>query len=126
MGKDTGVSGQDKKAIEEITEGLDLPDFDLAEVPLSREFLIELFAVQALEYMKSLALAPYNIAANRAVHNSDEVTKIVIGESIAREALRRIKKDYPEAISLSAELAVYEARRGRESRNMKPVEQREK
>ena len=100
-------------------EGLNLPDFDLSEVTLPHQFLVELMGSQALQNIKTLLVTRYNIAANKAAHNDPEVKRLTLLEVSAREALRRIKRDYPEAIALATDLAtdeVVQARQIREGR----------
>ena len=104
------------KEIEEITEDLDLPEFDLEEVTLPKVFIVELMANQALQHIKTMLVTRYEIAANKGAHNDARVKELTLAEVAARDALRHIKRDYPEAIVLASELAEQEARQARATR----------
>lgn len=92
----------------------ELEPFDLDELPLPRDYYIEVMAREALGHAKTIEVCRMNISANKAVHNDARVKELTDAELSSRLTLSKIKKEYPEALKRVAALAQVEADRGKQ------------
>lgn len=90
-----------------------LEPFDLTELTLPRDYLIEVMAREALGAARTIQVVRMNITANKAVHNDAEVKRLADLEMAARLVLSKIKKEYPESLKRVAPLARVEADKGK-------------
>lgn len=108
-------------ALKTVTEELDsllteeeLEPFDTSELPLPRDYYIEVMAREAFGHAKQIQLCRMNIAANKAVGNAAKVKELVDAELVSRLVLSKIKKEYPESLKRVAALAQLEAARAKQ------------
>ncbi len=105
----------DETVDEMIEDGID--PIDLADIGLDRNTVVEYQAVVAAQHIRDAHSIAYTLAANRAVKNTDEVTRLDKVDRAARTALARIKRDYPEAIELAKSFIKKEADQVRKNRS---------
>ena len=99
----------EETAVADILKEEALEDFDLNELPLPEDYLIEVMAREALGAAKTIQLARLTIAANKSVRNDAEVKRLTDIELTHSFILSKIKRDYPEALKRVAVLAQIEA-----------------
>jgi hypothetical protein len=104
----------DEVVDEMIEDGIE--PLELDELGLDRETIIEYQSVVAAQHIRDAHSIAYTLAANRAVKNTEEVTRLDKVDRAARTALAKIKRDYPEAIVLAKEHIKREADQVRKNR----------
>lgn len=104
----------DEVVDEMIEDGIE--PIDLDEIGLDRDTVIEYQAVVAAQHIRDAHSIAYTLAANRAVKNTEEVSRLDKVDRAARTALAKIKRDYPEAIILAKQFIKNEADQVRKNR----------
>lgn len=94
----------------------ELPDLDIDALDLPSAWWDESYAIQVVEYARTVKLGEVNMIAARKAKDADAELRVKQQVDIARYALAHIAKEHPGALLVAKEIATAQLKQVRENR----------
>lgn len=114
MGDDVLTPEDVEQAAAEATA--ELPDLDIDALGLPDAWWDESYAIQVVEYSRTVKLGEINLIAARKAKDAEAELRVKKQVDIARYALAQIAKDHPGALLVAKEIAAAQLKQVRENR----------